>query len=102
MLSKDQFQGQVKYGHQIKMQHECCVTHVLWVIWAQNSLVASISKFDPRKRQCNVKLGQTRPNFETQNLLTKTCLFCPVVCQDSKNVFFSVRQLVMPKIAFKK
>ena len=32
-LSKDQGQGQVMQGHQIKMLHECRATDVLWFIW---------------------------------------------------------------------
>ena len=47
--------------------------------------------------------GQTGSNFQIQNLLTKTCIYCPVSSQDSKNVIhFHVRQLQMPKIAFQK
>ena len=33
VVSKGQGQGQVKKGHQMKMLHDCHVTHVLRVIW---------------------------------------------------------------------
>ena len=38
------------------MLHECRATHVLWVIWDENLMVAFIFKFDLRKCQCEVKL----------------------------------------------
>ena len=69
----------------------------------QNTMVAFIFGFDPRKGQYKVKLGQKRSNFQNQNFLLKTNLSCPVLSQDSKNViYFYVRQLEMPKIAFQK
>ena len=50
-----------------------------------------------------VKLGQIRSNFQCQNLLTKTCLSCQVLSQDSKNVIhFYVQQLEKQKITFQK
>ena len=55
MLSKGQ--GQVKWGHQMKMLHECDATHVLWVIWDAELMVALVFKFGWRKGQCQVKLG---------------------------------------------
>ena len=39
----------------------------------QNSMVTSISKFDPSKVQCQVKLGQISSNFQNQIFLIKTC-----------------------------
>ena len=76
-------------------------THVLWVIWDVKTIVTLISKFDPRKGQFQVILGKIRSNFKTKKFLTKTCLSFPVLSQDSKNViYFYVRQLEMPKIAF--
>ena len=59
-LRKGQGQGQVKLGHQIKMLHECCATHVVWVIWEAEFDGDIISKLYSRKRQCQVKLGQIR------------------------------------------
>ena len=95
--------GQVKKGHQIKMLHECCATHVLWVLGAQNSMVTSIFEFGLRKGQCQVKLGQIRSNFQIQNRLTKTCLYYPVLPQNSKSViYFHISKLEMPKIAIQR
>ena len=69
----------------------------------QKSIVTLISKFDPRKGQIQVKLGQIGSNFRIQSFLTKTYLSYPVLSQDLKNVIcFHVRQLEMPKIAFQK
>ena len=66
-------------------------------------MVAFVSKFDPRKGQFQVKLGQIGSNFKIQNFLTKTCLSYPVLHHDSKNVIhFYVRQLEMPKVAIQK
>ena len=66
-------------------------------------MVTLIFKFDPRKGQLQVKLGQIRSNFKIQNFLTKICLSCADLSQDSKNViYFYVRQLEMPKNAFQK
>ena len=64
-------------------------------------MLTFISKFDPRKGEFQVKLGEIRSDFKTQNFLTKTCLSCTVLPQYSTNVFyFYVRQLGMPKITF--
>ena len=42
-------------------------------------------------------------NFQISNLLTETCLSCPVLSQDSKSgIYFDVWQLETPKIAFQK
>ena len=45
---------------------------------AQNTMVAFISKFDPRKGEYEVKLGQKRSNFENKKLLKHAYLvqFC--------------------------
>ena len=60
-------------------------------------------KFDPRKGQIEVKLGQIRPNFKIEYFVPKTCLSCVVLSQDSKNVnYFYVRQIKMSNIAFQK
>ena len=70
------------------MLHEYHATHVLWVFWD--------AEFDGhlRKGQSQVKLGQNVWNFRFQNFLTETCLSCPGLSQDSKNViYFDVRQL---------
>ena len=38
------------------MLHECCASHVSWVIWnAKYDGVVFIFRLDPRKGQCNVK-----------------------------------------------
>ena len=64
----------------------------------QNSIVTFIFKFDQRKSQLQVKLGQIRSNFKIKNFLTKIYLYCAVLSQDSKNaIYFYVRQLKMPK-----
>ena len=66
-------------------------------------MVTLIFKFDPRKGQLQVKLGQIRSNFKIRNFLTKIYLSCADLSQDSKNViYFYVRQLEMPKNAFQK
>ena len=55
-------------------------------------------KFDARKDQLQVKLGQIRSNLEIQNFLTRICLSFEDLSQDSKNViYFYVRRLEMPK-----
>ena len=86
---------------------KCCISVVRHMFYGsfgtQNTMVAFIFRFDPRKGQYKVKLGQKRSNFQNQNFHLKTCLSCPVLSQDSKNViYFYVRQLEMPKIAFQK
>ena len=53
----------------------------------QNLMVTLIFKFDPRKGQLQVKLGQIRSNFKIQNFLTKICLSCADLSQDSKMSF---------------
>ena len=64
-------------------------------------MVTFIFKFDPRKGQLQVKLGQIRSNLKIYNLLTKIGLCRAVSSQDSKNIiYFYVRQLKMLKIAF--
>ena len=65
-------------------------------------MVAFIFKFGLRKGQCQAKLDQISSIFQMQHFLTKTCLSCPVLSQDSKNVYFHVRQIEMPKTAFQK
>ena len=69
----------------------------------QNLTVTLIFEFDPRKGQLGVKIGQIGSNFKIQNFLTKTCLSCGNLSQDSKNViYFCVRQLEIPKSVFRK
>ena len=81
---------------------KCRATHVLWVMF-YGTIVTFIFKFDPRKGQLQVKLGQIRSNFKIQNFLFKICLSCAVLSEFSKNViYFYVRQLKMPKTAFQK
>ena len=65
-------------------------------------MVTLIFKFDPRKGQLQVKVGQIGSNFKIQNFRTKACLSCAYLSQNSKNViYFYVRQLKMPKMHFK-
>ena len=80
------------------------VRHMFYRLFGtQNTMVAFISRFDPRKGQYKVKPGQTRSNLQNQNFLPKSCLFYPVLSQDSKNVIYIyLRQLEMPKIEFQK
>ena len=67
----------------------------------QNLMVILIFIFDPRKGQVQVKLGEIRSNIKIQKLLTKIFLSCAELSQDAENVmYFYVRQLAMPKIAF--
>ena len=67
----------------------------------QNSMVTYIFKFELRKSQSQFKLSQIKSNFQIQNCLTETCLCCSVLSKHSKSViYFVVRQLKMPKIAF--
>ena len=84
---------------------QCClsvVRHKFYgSFWTQNSMVTLIFKFDQRKGQLQVKLGQIRSNFKLQNFITKICPSCAVLSQDSKKyIYFYVRQLKMPEIAF--
>ena len=65
----------------------------------QNLMVTFIFKFYPSKGQLLAKLGQLRSNFKILNFLTKTCLYCADLPQDSKKCHFYV-QIEMPKIAF--
>ena len=77
------------------------VRHILYGSFVtQNTMVAFIFSFDPRKGQRKVKISQKRSTDQT--FLLKTCLYCPVLSQNSKNVIFYVRQFKMPKIALKK
>ena len=55
----------------------------------QNSMLTCTIKFDLRKGQLQVKLGQIKSNFKIRNCLTKICLSCATLSRDSKNVFFS-------------
>ena len=57
----------------MKMLHDCRATHVLWIIGDAEHDVAFIFRFDPRKGQCKVKLGQIRSNFPNQDFLPNTC-----------------------------
>ena len=69
----------------------------------QNTMVAFIIRFGPRKGQYKVKLGQIRSDFQNQHFLAKACLSCRVSSQDCKNaICFYLRQLETPKIAFRK
>ena len=100
MLSTGQYQGQVKWGHYMKIYNEYRVTHVLWVIWSVEFDGDTHFHIWPKVRSSS---GQRRSNFETQKFLFKTCLSCPVLSQDSKKVIcFDVGQLEMPKMRFKK
>ena len=60
------------------MLHECRATYILWQIGTQKTTVTFISKFDPRKDQFRVKLGQIKSNFKIHKFLIKTCLSYPV------------------------
>ena len=85
------------------MSFKCRATHVLWVIWDEQFMVTLIFKFDPRKCQVQVKLGQIRSNFKIKHFITHICLSCADLSYDSKNVIYLyVRQIEMPKIAFQK
>ena len=73
-----------------------------WSFVMQNLMMTLILKFDPRKGHIQVKLGQIRSYFKIQNILTKMCLSCVDLSQDSKSViYFYVRQSEMPKMHFK-
>ena len=60
ILSKNLGQGQVKYGHQMKMLHDDVRRMFYESFGTQNSLMTFIFKFDLRKGQFHVKLGQIR------------------------------------------
>ena len=81
---------------------KCCLSVLRPIFYGsfgmQNSMVTFIFKFDPRKRQLQVKLGQIRSNFF---FFYKICLSCVVLSKDSRNaICFYVAQLQMSKIAF--
>ena len=69
---------------------KCCmivVQHMFYgALGTQNSIVTFISKFGPRKGQCQVIIGQIRLNFQIHNFLTKTCL-CSSVCPSMPKIF---------------
>ena len=69
------------------MLFKCRATHVLWVIWDAEFDGDTHFKFDPRKVQLQVKLGQIWSNFKFQNFITKACLSCADLSQDSKMSF---------------
>ena len=78
-------------------------TYVLWVILDAEFDGDTHFKFDQRKGQLLVKLGQIRSNLKIQNFLTLICLYWADFSPDSKNaIYFYVWQLEMPKIAFQK
>ena len=69
----------------------------------QNSMVTLIFKYDWRKGQLQVKLGQIRSNFKNSKLSCKSMpILCSFVSVFQKCHVFYVRQLEMPKIAFQK
>ena len=69
----------------------------------QNWMLTFVCKFDPRKGQCQVRLGQIKSNFQVLNFTKKTCLSCPVLPQKYTDVInFYVRQLEMTNVAFAK
>ena len=72
----------------MKMLHVCRAAHVLWVIWNAEYDGGIHLRLDLRKGQYKVKLGQKSSNFHNQNCHLKTCLSCPVLSQDSRNVIF--------------
>ena len=78
---------------------KCCLcraTHVLFVIYDAEFDGDTHFEIYPRIGQLQVKLGQICSNFKIQNFLTKLCLSCAVLSQDSKNViYFHVWQLEM-------
>ena len=69
----------------------------------QNLMVTLIFKFDPRKGQAQVKLGQIRPNFKIHIFKRKYAFLVQICLRIPKMPFiFFVRQLEMPKNAFQK
>ena len=86
------------------MLHECRATHVICVIWDAeddgNIPLLNLTEVNVDFRSIS---GQIRSNIKIQKFLTKTYKSYPVLCHDTKNViFYYLRQLKMPKIAFKK
>ena len=62
------------------MLHVCRMTQVAWAISdAELDGCSHFFKFDLRKGQCEVKLGQIRPKFQTQNFVSKVYLSCPFI-----------------------
>ena len=77
----------------------CFMCHFGRRIWWKHSF------FRPTHLEVKVrsKSGQIRSNRQTQNFHSETCLYGPVLLQDSKNDFyFYVRRLEMPKNLFQK
>ena len=67
----------------------------------QNLMVTLIFKFDARKGQLQLKLGQIRSDFKIQNFVQKYAYLVQISLRISKNViYFYVRQLEMPKMHF--
>ena len=77
------------------MKLKCPATHVLWPFGTQNSIVTFIFKFDPRKGQLKVKLGQIskfRISFQNMPILgsfvsgfQKSLLFLYMATRNAKN-----------------
>ena len=66
-------------------------------------MVTLIFKFETRKGQRQVKLGQIRSNFKVQHFLTKLYLSCAVLSPDfKKSHLFLCTTIKMPKNAFQK
>ena len=66
------------------MLFRCHATHFYVSFGTQNLMVTIIFKFDPRKGELPVKLGQIRLNFKIQNLqkyayLVQICLRIPTM-----------------------
>ena len=73
------------------------VTHVLWVILNV--------EFDGNihfyvQLTLKSRSGQIRLNRQAQNFHSETCIYFPVLPQDSKNDIFYLRRLEMPEIVF--
>ena len=82
---------------------KCRATHVLWVISDAEFHGDIHFKAWPEERSISGQTRVKKVRFKIQNFLTKVCLSCEVWSQDSKNViYFHVRHLEMPKIAFQK
>ena len=84
------------------MLHECRATHVLWVIWDAKIDGSVIFKFWAKYRPISGQTRSTQVKCLFLNLLTKTCLPCPVLSHDLKKDIFRYDNQKRRKMSFQK
>ena len=69
------------------MLHDCCVTHVSWVIWDLKRKCAFLHLIQVRVKASSCS-GQATSSFQFQHFLPKICLCCSAVSLGSKNIYY--------------